>query len=85
MDAEAARAVTETHTHTDTHTQDNYSNPHACAPRVNYKPQKCNNQTMQHAWYSLLTLSQSLSLSVLLVVLVLLKEHKILHRGAQEC
>ena len=45
MDAEAARAVTDTHTHThtrthththrDRHTQDNYSNPSACTPRVN--------------------------------------------------
>ena len=31
MDAEAARAVT----YTQTDTQDNYSNPRACAPRVN--------------------------------------------------
>ena len=31
------REQTDTHTHTHTHTQDKYSNPRACAPRVNWR------------------------------------------------
>ena len=35
-DAEAARVGTDGYTDTHTHTQDNYRNPRACAPRVKY-------------------------------------------------